>query len=105
MNFVLFWACLTTLTVRRRTPKVNKLLVGIAMTMFAFSTAHVSLGFQRLIEGFIVLRNQPGGPAAFFSDVSIPANVVKVGIHTVNVSRPFPRVRLGRKANLLLGGF
>ncbi len=54
--------------------------------MFAFSTAHVSLGFQRLIQGFITLRNEPGGPAAFFSDVSIPANVVKVGIHTVNVS-------------------
>ncbi|KAF7792585.1 hypothetical protein EIP86_003679 [Pleurotus ostreatoroseus] len=72
------------LTIRRRTPKINKLLVLIATTMFCFSTAHVSLGFQRLIEGFIVLRNQPGGPAAFFSDVSIPANVVKVGIHTVN---------------------
>lgn len=85
MNFVLFWACLTMLTVRRRTPKVNKLLVAIATLMFSFSTAHVSLGFQRLIEGFIVLRDQPGGPGAFFSDVSIPANVVKVGIHTVNV--------------------
>ena len=76
------------LTIRRRTPKINKLLVLIATTMFCFSTAHVSLGFQRLIEGFIVLRNQPGGPAAFFSDVSIPANVVKVGIHTVNVRAP-----------------
>ena len=67
---------------------MNKILVAIAVAMFTFSTAHVSLGFQRLIEGFIVRRNQPGGPAAFFSDVSIPANVVKVGIHTVNVSRP-----------------
>ncbi|KIP08922.1 hypothetical protein PHLGIDRAFT_103546 [Phlebiopsis gigantea 11061_1 CR5-6] len=84
MNFVLYGACLTMLTIRRRTPKVNKLLVAIATVMFAFSTAHVSLGFQRLIEGFIVLRDKPGGPGAFFSDVSIPANVVKVGIHTVN---------------------
>ncbi|PSS06571.1 hypothetical protein PHLCEN_2v3629 [Hermanssonia centrifuga] len=84
MNFVLFGSCIVMLTLRRRTPKINKLLVAIAMTMFGFSTAHVSLGFQRLIEGFIVLRDQPGGPGAFFSDVSIPANVVKVGIHTVN---------------------
>ncbi|KAL7277969.1 hypothetical protein ACG7TL_007922 [Trametes sanguinea] len=84
MNFVLYWTCMSILTWRRRTPKVNKLLVGIGTLMFAFSTAHVSLGFQRLIEGFIVLRDQPGGPGAFFSDVSIPANVVKVGIHTVN---------------------
>lgn len=85
MNFVLFWTCLTSLTIRRRTPKINKLLVFIALLMFGFSTAHVSLGFQRLIEGFIHLRDEPGGPGAFFSDVSIPANVVKVGIHTVNV--------------------
>ncbi|KAI8976301.1 hypothetical protein BD414DRAFT_509665 [Trametes punicea] len=84
MNFVLYWTCMSMLTWRRRTPRVNKLLVSIGTLMFAFSTAHVSLGFQRLIEGFIVLRDQPGGPGAFFSDVSIPANVVKVGIHTVN---------------------
>ncbi|KAI0323990.1 hypothetical protein GY45DRAFT_1332033 [Cubamyces sp. BRFM 1775] len=84
MNFVLYWNCLAMLTIRRRTPNVNKVLVAISTIMFAFSTAHVSLGYQRLIEGFIVLRDQPGGPGAFFSDVSIPANVVKVGIHTVN---------------------
>ena len=86
MNMVLFCACIIILTLKRRTPNVNKLLVAIAILMFAFSSAHVSLGFQRLIEGFIRRRDWEGGPAAFFSDVSIPANVVKVGIHTVNVS-------------------
>ncbi|PCH40268.1 hypothetical protein WOLCODRAFT_23952 [Wolfiporia cocos MD-104 SS10] len=84
MNIVLFFSCLFVLTIRRRTPRVNKALVGIAVLMFCFSTCHVFLGFYRLIMGFIVLRNQPGGPAAFFSDVSIPANVAKVGLHTVN---------------------
>ncbi|KAI0339096.1 hypothetical protein BDW22DRAFT_1457476 [Trametopsis cervina] len=84
MNFVLFLGCVTTLTIRRRTPTVNKLLLSIALAMFTFSTAHVSLGFQRLIEGFITRRDRPGGPGAFFSDVSIPGNVVKVCIHTVN---------------------
>jgi len=84
MNFVLFGACLFILTVGRRTPHINKTLVAIAVVMFCFSTAHVSLGFYRLIEGFIVLANEPGGPGAFFSNVSIPANVAKVGIHTVN---------------------
>ncbi|KZT11847.1 uncharacterized protein LAESUDRAFT_641340 [Laetiporus sulphureus 93-53] len=84
MNVVLFFSCLFILTIRRRTPHVNKMLVTIALLMFTFSTCHVFLGFYRLIMGFIVLRDQPGGPAAFFSDVSIPANVAKVGIHTVN---------------------
>ncbi|KAI0074050.1 hypothetical protein K474DRAFT_1568913, partial [Panus rudis PR-1116 ss-1] len=84
MNFVLFWSCLVILTIKRRTPRINVILVSVAIAMFTFSTAHVSLGFQRLIEGFITRRDRPGGPAAFFSDVSIPGNVVKVGIHTVN---------------------
>ncbi|KAF9814965.1 hypothetical protein IEO21_04815 [Rhodonia placenta] len=84
MNIVLFFSCMFVLVVRRRTPRVNTFLVGIAVAMFCFSTCHVFLGFYRLIMGFIVLRDQPGGPAAFFSDVSIPANVAKVGLHTVN---------------------
>jgi hypothetical protein len=84
-NVVLFCGCVTTLTLYRRTARVNKFLLAVAAIMFTFSTAHVSLGFQRLIEGFIHRRDEPGGPGAFFSDVSIPANVVKVGIHTVNV--------------------
>ncbi|KAH9841392.1 uncharacterized protein C8Q71DRAFT_853791 [Rhodofomes roseus] len=84
MNIVLFCACIYILVAKRRTPKVNKYLIAIAVLMFSFSTCHVFLGFYRLIMGFIVLRDQPGGPAAFFSDVSIPANVAKVGLHTVN---------------------
>ncbi|CAL1712979.1 unnamed protein product [Somion occarium] len=63
MNFVLFWVCIFVLTYKRRTPKINKFLVSVAVAM---------------------RRDWEGGPAAFFSDVSIPANVVKVGIHTVN---------------------
>ena len=88
MNIVLFSSCMYVLVAKRRTPRVNKYLIGIAVAMFCFSTCHVFLGFYRLIMGFIVLRDQPGGPAAFFSDVSIPANVAKVGLHTVNVSCP-----------------
>lgn len=56
----------------------------VAVLMFAFSTTHVSLGFYRLIRGFIDLRDQEGGPGAYFSDVSTPPNVAKVTIHSVN---------------------
>lgn len=90
MNIVLFNSCIYVLIAKRRTPHINKYLIGIAVAMFSFSTCHVFLGFYRLIMGFIVLRDQPGGPSAFFSDVSIPANVAKVGLHTVNVSRSKP---------------
>ena len=56
----------------------------LAVLMFLFSTVHVSLGFYRLIRGFIDLRDLPGGPGAYFSDVSTPPNVAKVTIHSVN---------------------
>jgi len=51
---------------------------------------------QRLVYGFIYNRDKPGGPAAYFSDISIPGNVAKVFIHTLNVS--FLIGRLPRRA-------
>jgi len=84
MNIVLFGSYLFVSRYKRKQPKLNRRIMATAICMFLFSTTHVSLGFQRLIEGFVVLRNQPGGPAAFFSDVSIPANVAKICIHTIN---------------------
>ncbi|KAJ3997785.1 hypothetical protein F5050DRAFT_1568549 [Lentinula boryana] len=79
INLLLFFSYLFIVRYKRRT-SLSKIIVGVAIMMFLFSTVHVSLGFYRLVEGFIVLRN----PTEFFSDVSIPANVAKVTIHTVN---------------------
>ena len=60
------------------------MIFWVAVSMFCFSTAHVALGFYRLIRGFIELRDAPGGPGAYFADVSTPPNVLKVTIHSVN---------------------
>jgi hypothetical protein len=98
MNIVLFGSYLFITRYKRKHARVGRRIMVTAIFMFLFSTTHVSLGFQRLIEGFIVLRNQPGGPAAFFSNVSIPANVAKVCIHTINVSNLSAK-EIVRKAN------
>jgi hypothetical protein len=82
INLSLFCSYLIIMKIKRKSPKTP--IFVIAVFMIIFSTTHVSMGFSRLIEGFIVLRDQPGGPGAFFSDVSIPANVAKVIIHSVN---------------------
>ncbi|KAF9455989.1 hypothetical protein BDZ94DRAFT_1276776 [Collybia nuda] len=84
INILLFFSYLFIARYKQKTPHVNKVILLTAISMFCFSTIHVSMGFARLIDGFIYLRDKPGGPAAFFSDVSIPANVAKVIIHTVN---------------------
>ncbi|KAL1746201.1 hypothetical protein HDZ31DRAFT_34682 [Schizophyllum fasciatum] len=68
----------------RKTRRISSVVFWVAVLMFLFSTVHVSLGFARLIWGFIERRDQPGGPAAYFSEVSHPPNVAKVTIHTVN---------------------
>jgi len=84
INLSLFVSYLFITKFKRHGRPLHKLIFLTAVLMFLLSTTHVSLGFARLIEGFVVLRDQPGGPGAFFSDVSIPANVAKVTIHTVN---------------------
>ncbi|KAI0779718.1 hypothetical protein C8Q74DRAFT_710801 [Fomes fomentarius] len=68
----------------RHTRKITPIIFWVAVLMFCFATIHVSLGFCRLIWGFIDLRDMPGGPGAYFSDVSTPPNVAKVTIHSVN---------------------
>ncbi|KAF9468228.1 hypothetical protein BDZ94DRAFT_1209133 [Collybia nuda] len=84
MNIVLFFAYLFIVRFKRKSPRVNKPILFVAIAMFCFSTIHVSLGFSRLIEGFVYLRGEPGGPAAFFSNVSVPANVAKIILHSIN---------------------
>ncbi|KAI1784141.1 hypothetical protein LXA43DRAFT_245472 [Ganoderma leucocontextum] len=84
INICLFVSYLYITRFRRVPREISPLIFWIACLMFAFSSVHVSLGFARLIWGFIDYRDEPGGPAAFFSDVSQPPNVAKVIIHTIN---------------------
>ena len=86
--------------------KTPWIMLAVVIIQWMISTVHVSLGFtvrihsrllsplhhessllptQRLIYGFIYNRDAPGGPAAYFSDISIPGNVAKVFLHTLNV--------------------
>lgn len=86
INVSLFFIYLYIARYKRRTPRLSRTLLFSAIAMILFSTVHVSLGFRRLLEGFIYLDGgpEPGGPAAYFSDVSLPLNVAKVVVHTVN---------------------
>ncbi|KAK0459123.1 uncharacterized protein EV420DRAFT_1538415 [Desarmillaria tabescens] len=84
INIFLFFSYLWIARYWQKPGAVNLVVLFTAIAMFCFSTVHVSLGFYRLVEGFIYRRDLPGGPGGFFSDVSIPANVAKVCIHTIN---------------------
>lgn len=105
INFTLCWICGYVLI--KKKSKTPWIMLAVVIFQWMISTVHVSLGFtvriyslhlspllhessllptQRLIYGFIYERNEPGGPAAYFSDISIPGNVAKVFLHTLNVS-------------------
>lgn len=109
INFTLCWICGYVLI--KKKSKIPWIMLAVVIFQWMISTVHVSLGFtvricsfhlsplqhessplskQRLIYGFIYDRNQPGGPAAYFSNISIPGNVAKVFLHTLNVSLPGP---------------
>lgn len=40
---------------------------------------------QRLIYAFIYYHDKPGGPEGYLTNISLPGNVAKVFLHTLNV--------------------
>ncbi|KAG2040560.1 hypothetical protein BDR03DRAFT_132341 [Suillus americanus] len=57
---------------------VNRPIILVAISLFILSTAHIVVNIIRLENGFVKYRNTfPGGPAAFFQDISQPTFFVK----------------------------
>jgi hypothetical protein len=84
INLKFFFTYVFILIFKRRTPNLNKLILFTAIAMIILSTIHVSLGFYRLVEGFVYKRNALGGPGAYFANVRLPNNIAKIVVHTVN---------------------
>jgi hypothetical protein len=84
INLKLFLTYILILIFKRRTPNINKIILFTAIAMIILSTVHVSLGFYRLVEGFVYRRDAPGGPGAYFANVGLPNNVAKIVVHTVD---------------------
>ncbi|KAF8735513.1 hypothetical protein AX14_001946 [Amanita brunnescens Koide BX004] len=55
---------------RQRGRPVHKTMFGISLVMFILATMHIGVNFTRIIKAFIIFRNEPGGPAAFFNELS-----------------------------------
>ncbi|KAH9838082.1 uncharacterized protein C8Q71DRAFT_577470 [Rhodofomes roseus] len=68
---VLFILTMWVLLTRRR--KVNPWtdpMLWISLAMFVVATMHIGVNYTRIIKAFIIYRNEPGGPAAFFNELS-----------------------------------
>ncbi|KDQ26468.1 hypothetical protein PLEOSDRAFT_159616 [Pleurotus ostreatus PC15] len=49
---------------------INWTMVGISLAMFILATMHIAVNFTRIIKAFVIYKDEPGGPAAFFDKLA-----------------------------------
>ncbi|KAG2040540.1 hypothetical protein BDR03DRAFT_130235 [Suillus americanus] len=65
---------------------VNRPIICVAILLFILSTAHIIVDIIRLEDGLVKYRNTfPGGPAAFFQDISQPTFFTKNIIYAFQI--------------------
>ncbi|KAI0047116.1 hypothetical protein FA95DRAFT_1541691 [Auriscalpium vulgare] len=67
---------------QRRRGYVNWPMVVAASLFFLFSTVHIAIAIHRLVQGFVENRSFPGGPSAWFNDVSQLTFVLESAIYS-----------------------
>ncbi|KAL5531102.1 hypothetical protein ACEPAG_3978 [Sanghuangporus baumii] len=56
----------------KRAPQepINKTMLAISIVLFVLATMHIGVNYTRIIKAFVTHRDAPGGPAAFFNQLS-----------------------------------
>ncbi|KAF8958359.1 hypothetical protein BDZ97DRAFT_62687 [Flammula alnicola] len=69
--YVLFSiTCRILIEKRPRGQPINSTMLGISLIMFVLATMHIEVNFIRIIKAFIIFQGAPGGPRAFFNELS-----------------------------------
>ncbi|KAH7925233.1 hypothetical protein BV22DRAFT_1011622 [Leucogyrophana mollusca] len=83
-SLLMFLGTLWALFDRRSSNRVNRKMLTVACLLLLFSTAHIIIDIIRAVDGLVKFRDSfPGGPLAFFSDVSQWSFVYKNAIYTL----------------------
>ncbi|KAG1898785.1 uncharacterized protein F5891DRAFT_1144498 [Suillus fuscotomentosus] len=83
-SVLMFGGTMWALTHRRRMKEINRINTAVAFMLLILSTAHMIVDIIRIEEGLVTYRDTfPGGPAAFFADVTQITFVVKNIIYTM----------------------
>ncbi|KAG2364788.1 hypothetical protein BDR07DRAFT_1450092 [Suillus spraguei] len=73
-----------TFTYKRHMQDVNRPIAVVATLLFVFSTTHIVVVIIHLERGLVTYRDTfPGGPVAFFADVTQVTFVIKNAIYTL----------------------
>ncbi|KAG1896979.1 uncharacterized protein F5891DRAFT_562507 [Suillus fuscotomentosus] len=81
-SVLMFMGTMWSLTYKRHVRDINRPIVIVAILLLLLSTAHIIVGIVRVEDGLVKYRDTyPGGPAAFFADVSQETYVVKDALY------------------------
>ncbi|KAG2136633.1 hypothetical protein DEU56DRAFT_980805 [Suillus clintonianus] len=84
-SVLMFIGTIWALTYKRQMQDINRPTAVVAILLFLVSTMHMVMTIIRLQKGFVKYRDTwPGGPAAFFSDVTEQTYLIQ---HTLYVSQ------------------
>ncbi|KAF8962182.1 hypothetical protein BDZ97DRAFT_1702662 [Flammula alnicola] len=62
--------CWVLIDKRPRGQPINRTMLSVAIVMFVLATMHIGVNYTRIIKAFIIFKNEPGGPGAFFNQLS-----------------------------------
>ncbi|KAJ8594709.1 hypothetical protein M405DRAFT_808478 [Rhizopogon salebrosus TDB-379] len=83
-SLLMFMATIWTLTYKQRLRDINCPITVVAVALLVLSTAYMVVDIVRTENGFVKYRDTfPGGPAAYFGDVTQPLYVTKYSLLTL----------------------
>ncbi|KAG1744857.1 hypothetical protein EDB19DRAFT_502209 [Suillus lakei] len=81
-SVLMFIGTIWALTYKRRMQDVNRLIAVVAILLLLVSTVHMVVAIVRIENGLVKYRNTwPGGPVAFFTDVTEETYVIKHALY------------------------
>ncbi|CAL1707855.1 unnamed protein product [Somion occarium] len=54
---------------------MSTVMFWTAITMWVLATMHIGVNFTRIIKAFVIFKDEPGGPAAYFNQLSNFTNI------------------------------
>ncbi|KAG1718443.1 hypothetical protein EDB19DRAFT_1984103 [Suillus lakei] len=81
-SVLMFIGTIWTLTYKHSMQDINHPITAVAILLFMLSTAHMVVDIIRIEDGLVTYRDTfPGGPVAFFADISQKTYVAKVALY------------------------
>ncbi|KAG2040435.1 hypothetical protein BDR03DRAFT_857930 [Suillus americanus] len=81
-SVLLFIGTIWALTYKRRMREINRPIAVVAVLLLLVSTVHMVVGIVRIENGLVKYRDTwPGGPVAFFVDVTEETYVIKHALY------------------------